>query len=108
MHALKKRKRATIIDVARRAKVSTKTVSHVINDKPGVGPETRARVMRIIEEMGYHPNIGARSLGGRATNCVGVTPSASPESVPLSENLFVRLSAMLFRSFGRRGVDGGR
>jgi LacI family transcriptional regulator, galactose operon repressor len=103
MPVIKKRKRATIIDVARRARVSTKTVSHVINDKPGVGQQTRARVMRIIEEMGYHPNIGARSLGGRATNCVGVTLSASPESVPLSEDLFVRLSTGLFRAFGRRG-----
>ena len=103
MAAAKKRKRATIIDVARKARVSTKTVSHVINDKPGVGDETRARVTRIIEEMGYHPNIGARSLGGRATNCVGVTLSAAPESVPLSEDLFVHLSTALFRAFGRRG-----
>ena len=49
-------------DVARRAYVSTATVSNVINNKPGVSEELRKRVWDAIEELGYKPNLVARSL----------------------------------------------
>ena len=49
--------------VARRAKVSTATVSRVLNNASVVKTSTRARVMRAIEELKYHPNLHARHLG---------------------------------------------
>jgi DNA-binding LacI/PurR family transcriptional regulator len=45
--------------VARRAKVSTATVSRVLNNASVVKNSTRARVMRAIEELKYHPNLHA-------------------------------------------------
>jgi LacI family transcriptional regulator len=54
--------RPTIKDVAARAGVSRQTVSRVINDKAEVSPETRARVLAVIEELGYRPNAAARSM----------------------------------------------
>lgn len=57
-----KDKRPTIRDVAREAGVSYGTVSRVINSHPEVAPDTRARVQRVMEKMGYQRNLGARML----------------------------------------------
>lgn len=54
-----------MVDVARTAGVSLKTVSRVVNDEAGVGPETGARVKRAIAALGYRPNDIARSLRRR-------------------------------------------
>ena len=47
---------ATIYEVSKLAGVSLATVSRVINDSERVLPETRAKVMNAIDELGYHPN----------------------------------------------------
>lgn len=52
----------TIRDVAELAKVSTATVSHVLNKTRKVNPDTMARVEAAIEELDYRPNAQARSL----------------------------------------------
>ncbi len=52
----------TITDVARKAGVSRSTVSRVLNNQPGVRPETRERVLRAIEELRYQPHFAARAL----------------------------------------------
>ena len=64
--------KVTIKDVAEAAGVSTQTVSRVINSRPDVSPSTRARVQEIIAEMGYSPNILARSLSRGRSNTFGV------------------------------------
>ena len=51
-----------MIDVAAQAGVSPMTVSRVINDQPGVGAKTRAKVAEAIRALGYKPNFAARSL----------------------------------------------
>jgi LacI family transcriptional regulator len=62
----------TIKDVARKANVSVATVSRVLNDQPGFSSETREKVLRVIEEIGYHPNALARGLVGKSTKTIGV------------------------------------
>src|SRR5579864_3476587 len=61
--------------VARRAKVSTATVSRVLNDASVVKNSTRARVMKAIEELKYHPNLHARNLAGGKSKTIGVIVS---------------------------------
>jgi LacI family transcriptional regulator, galactose operon repressor len=61
--------------VARRAKVSTATVSRVLNNASVVKSSTRARVMRAIEELKYHPNLHARHLAGGKSSTIGVIVS---------------------------------
>jgi LacI family transcriptional regulator len=61
--------------VARRAKVSTATVSRVLNNASVVKTSTRARVIRAIEELKYHPNLHARHLAGGKSNTLGVIVS---------------------------------
>jgi len=58
--------------VARRAKVSTATVSRVLNNASVVKSSTRARVVKAIEELKYHPNLHARSLAGGKSRTIGV------------------------------------
>jgi DNA-binding LacI/PurR family transcriptional regulator len=64
--------KVTIRDVAQAAGVSTQTVSRVINSRPDVSPDTRLRVQQVISELGYSPNVLARSLSRGRTNTFGV------------------------------------
>ena len=67
------RKRSvTMSDVAAHAGVSIKTVSNVVNDWPYVSAETRLKVQKAIEEVGYRVNQTARSLVTGKTRSVGV------------------------------------
>ncbi|WP_034261623.1 LacI family DNA-binding transcriptional regulator [Actinospica robiniae] len=59
-------------DVARFAGVSHQTVSRVLNDHPNVKPATRDRVLEVIKEMGYRPNVAARALVTRKSRTLGV------------------------------------
>lgn len=60
-----------VVDVARRAQVSTATVSRVLNRPDSVRPELRARVQKVIEEIGYVPNAGARALSLNRSGNIG-------------------------------------
>ena len=93
----------TMEAIARKAGVSIKTVSRVVNREPGVSEATRARISRIIESVGYHPHMGARSMRGNSHDCIGVTITAPIPMVPLQEDFFVRLFSNLYRIFGARG-----
>lgn len=61
-----------IIDVARRAGVSSATVSRVLSNKPHVRPEMQERVWEAVEELGYRPNRVARSLRVQKSNTIGL------------------------------------
>ncbi len=65
-------KRLTIRDVAKAAGVSTQTVSRVINNHPDVAPATLARVQGVINELGYAPDILARSLIRGRSYSIGI------------------------------------
>jgi LacI family transcriptional regulator len=70
----------TIIDVARQAGVSIKTVSRVMNAEPGVRPDTRAHVLGVMAELKYRPQQSARSLAGARSFLIGLLyydPSAA-------------------------------
>lgn len=64
-----------IQEVARQAKVSTATVSRVINNLPSVRPVTHAHVMRVIEKLNYVPNTSARYLRVGHTKLFGLIVS---------------------------------
>lgn len=66
---------ATIYSVALAAGVSLATVSRVLNNPEKVKQETRERVLKVIKELGYRPNVIARGLASRRTTTVGVVIS---------------------------------
>jgi DNA-binding LacI/PurR family transcriptional regulator len=83
-------------DVAKRAGVSIKTVSNVVNGYPHVAPDTRARVQGAIAELGYRPNVAARQLrGGRS----GVIALALPD---LQSAYFAELAGFIVRAAEQR------
>ncbi len=66
------RHRATMRDVARRAGVSVQTVSNLVNKRAHLMTEaTRLRVEQAMLELGYHPNVAARSLRSARTTTLG-------------------------------------
>jgi LacI family transcriptional regulator len=69
---VKKNRKVTLKDLARLAKVSTVTVSNVLNQRPNVSRETRVRVMDAVRRTGYTANLAARGLAGGRTNILGV------------------------------------
>ncbi|MFW5994099.1 MAG: LacI family DNA-binding transcriptional regulator [Halanaerobiaceae bacterium] len=62
----------TIKDIAKKSGVSVTTVSRVLNEKPDVNDQTRAKVLKIIEESNYRPNGMARSLVINQTYSIGL------------------------------------
>jgi LacI family transcriptional regulator len=64
--------RTTIKQVASAAGVSTQTVSRVINEKPDVSPQTRDKVLAVIEQLNYRPSALARSLIRQRSYTLGV------------------------------------
>ncbi|MGC2660252.1 MAG: LacI family DNA-binding transcriptional regulator [Bryobacteraceae bacterium] len=62
-------------EVAKRAKVSTATVSRVLNNVGPVRTTTRARVLRAVEELKYRPNLHARNLAGGKSRTIGMIVS---------------------------------
>jgi LacI family transcriptional regulator len=70
----------TIIDVARMAGVSIKTVSRVMNKEPTVHADTRSRVQEAVAALNYRPQLSARSLAGARSFLIGLLyydPSAA-------------------------------
>lgn len=65
--------RNTIHEAARRAGVSVASVSRALNNKPGIGPETRQRILDICAELGYQPSAAARQLKEGRTATVGLS-----------------------------------
>ncbi|SHK71279.1 LacI family DNA-binding transcriptional regulator [Hespellia stercorisuis] len=69
-----------IYDVAKLAGVSIATVSRVVNDSPRVSEKTKRRVLAIIEESDYTPNVFARGLGLDSMKTIGIMcPDISDE-----------------------------
>ena len=58
----------TIKDIAKRCGVSVSTVSRALNDNAEINAETKAMILRVVQEMGFVPNNSARNLKRTDTN----------------------------------------
>jgi LacI family transcriptional regulator len=65
-------RRVTITEVAKAAGVSVATVSKVINGRYGVASQTSARVLQVVQDLGYESSLVARSLRSQRTNVIGI------------------------------------
>lgn len=71
----------TLKQIAELAGVSRSTASRVLNDRPGVHPDVRERVLEVMREQGFHPDPVARSLASRRST---VPESGQPAAVAQS------------------------
>ncbi|WP_078988628.1 LacI family DNA-binding transcriptional regulator [Streptomyces sp. WM6372] len=83
-------RRPTIKDIARRAGVSESAVSFALNDRPGVSQDTRARIRRVAEELGWQPNSAARALSGERSGAVGLVLARPAQTLGV-ESFFLQL-----------------
>jgi DNA-binding LacI/PurR family transcriptional regulator len=123
---LLRQREVSIADIARIAGVSHTTVSRALHGSPLISADTRERIQRLAEEMGYMPNAIAQSLQTRRTSTIGlvITSIADPflsdavrgvEEVAREAGFSVILSAThndpdqevaIIETFHRRRVDG--
>ena len=72
---------STIYDIAKKAGVSIATVSRVVNNSDGIADKTRERVLKVADELGYHPQAYAQGLARKKKNIIMVV-------VPVLSNYF--------------------
>ena len=82
-----------IYDVSKRAGVSIATVSRVLNGNPNVSEKTRTKVLAIMDELGYTPNVFARGLGLGTMKTIGIMCSDSSD--PYLANAIYHLEQQL-------------
>lgn len=92
----------TIDDVARRAGVSTSTVSYALSGKRPISAETRRRVERAITALGYRPHAGARALASARTETIGLM---APLRVGVDVNVIMQFVAGVVAAAGTSGYD---
>jgi len=93
----------TLYDVASRAGVSTATVSRVIHGMDRVKDSTRARVLEVIEQLGYVPDGAAQSLSRRRKDVIGLV-GVQHTSAP-KEQYDIESMSLLFYDEILRGVE---
>ncbi len=86
-------------DVAKRARVSTATVSRVLNNVGPVRSSTRQRVLQAVEELRYYPNLNARTLAGGQSRTLGMIVSN------LENPFFLDIFRTLEADAHRRGYE---
>ena len=76
-------------------------MSFAVNGRPGVGPETRARILRAAEELGWHPSGPARALTRARAGAIGLVLSRQPHRLEF-DDFFVRFLAGVQRTLTAR------
>jgi DNA-binding LacI/PurR family transcriptional regulator len=107
------RRRPTIDDVAARAGVSSAAVSFAMNGRPGVGEDTRRRILAAAAELGWRPSAHARGLAQARAHAIGLLLARPVEQLEI-DPFFVRFLAGVERTLARsdhalvlRVMDGG-
>ncbi len=93
---------ATLADIARATGSSISTVSRVLSNSPAanrISRETRIKIAQAAEQLGYRPNLLARSLRTRKTNTVAVMVS------DIANPWFGRMASLIEQNLHRRGYS---
>jgi LacI family transcriptional regulator, repressor for deo operon, udp, cdd, tsx, nupC, and nupG len=102
--AAEKPRRPTIDDVAALAGVSSAAVSFAVNGRPGVGDETRRRILAAADERGWRPSASARALTEARARAIGLLLARSVDQLEV-DPFFVRFLAGVERALARSDHD---
>lgn len=89
---------ATMKDVAEKAGVSLSTVSYVLSGSRPISEATRANILRVMDELDFHPNAVARALAAKRTRVIALVLSPQERGLGLSEMEFVRGASQAARA----------
>lgn len=84
-----RRERITISDIAAQLGISKASVSYALNGRPGVSAETRARVLHLADELGFHASSAAVALSASRTGTIGIVIARDP-AVIAAEAFYMR------------------
>ena len=98
------KRRPTIDDVAALAGVSSAAVSFAVNGRPGVGEETRRRILAAAAELGWRPSASARALTEARARAIGLLLARSVDQLEV-DPFFVRFLAGVERALARSDHD---
>lgn len=99
------RNKVTISDIARQSGVSVSTVSLVLNNKPGVSQETRARVLQVAEELGYPITPTAAAARSRRLATVGMVVKTDPDIPPQANPFYSKVMVGIEDVCRRNGMN---
>ena len=89
-------KNVTIKDIAREAGVSIATISYYLNGKKKLKEETKEKISRVIDELGYNPNLAAKSLVTKKSKLIGfVLAKGSLEENPYYSTLLAGMNSAI-------------
>ncbi len=91
-------KRPTIVTVAEAAGVAASTISRALKGDKRISPETRARIARVAQELGYTPYASARALSSGRSGLVGIVIG------PATNPFYAELLYEAVRQIGERGL----
>lgn len=89
----------TIKDIAKRCNVAVSTVSRAINNHPDINPETRRKIMQVIEENHYIPNNSAQNLKKSVSKTIGVVIKGA------DNQLFAKMRPVLVEGIAQYDYD---
>lgn len=95
--------KVTINQIADMARVSKGTVSKVLNGHPGIGEDTRRRVLALVERLDYHPDASARALARQRTDTIGLL-IPQDGAVSLADHYWPAALAGISRAAAERGL----
>ncbi len=90
----------TIKDVAKAAGVSPSTVSRVVKDHPGISSDTKRKIRKIMQEMGYTPNVAARNLVTNKSYTIGLIVKSAVQEADSQDRCQTRIVHLLFQDTG--------
>jgi DNA-binding LacI/PurR family transcriptional regulator len=96
-------KRATIADIARAAGVSKGAVSYALNGRPGVSEATRARILHVAEQFGWHPSSAARALSDGRAGVLGLIVDRPARTLGI-ESFFMSLISGIEATLSGRSI----
>jgi len=99
------RKKIKISDIAGPSGVSVSTVSLVLNDKPGVSAETRARVLQVAAELGYPLKPMAGLAKGNHLTTVGMVVKIDPDILPQANPFYSKVIMGIEDACRRKGIN---
>lgn len=94
----------TIKDVARETGVAPSTVSRTLQDHPSISKETKERVRKAMDKLGYVPNVSAQNLAKKFANAVGVVFPVLPSDDRKSNPFYLEAITAMNQEAGKQDV----